>query len=609
MEALTSFVRGRWFPLIELGCVGVATIIWELGAASNYLPLLIALAPWVVRFAAGSNPFKGWGIDIALALFVVTAAFSAYLAYDQPAAIVKFWLLVAAVLLFYAFANQPKSNLGILAGLIGLVGVGFAVYYLLANDWGMYPSRIALFNRLGLSWIDLLPTIQGIHPNITAGIIAMTLPLLIGLAVNAWRDRKWLLFAGLCLGLLVSGMAFLLIASRHSLVAVGITVVIGLIWLASVYLADALHWKRGLVFGVILLLGLLTGVVFTASNPDLTQRINSLPVAGDYTVNRYVVTQGVLSLIGDYPYSGAGLESFPGQFSTYYLLTPNYIIPHSYNLFTDVALEQSILAALSLVWVLLISIFLLLVYGKKLALPLATLRWAVLASYSVVIVHSFFDDILYDYRQAPLLLLLPGMAFALAAPGLARAYRRGRTRLRRQVYTGAAVTILAMLLVGLINYRLILADWYANRGALEMARVELSEWDWDNSSWKYGNPVEDFQTAEEMFERALAYEPGNKIANYRLGLISLLRQNNPAAVAYLTKAYVRDPRDRGVIKALGLSYVWNGRFELARPLLEQIPESREEVGVYRWFWGTQGREDLASNADKYLSILNPNTTQ
>jgi hypothetical protein len=74
---------------------------------------LIALAPWVVRFALGVSPFKGWGIDLALALFIVTAGITAWLAYDQPTAIYKFWLLVAAVLLFYAVANQPENNLWI----------------------------------------------------------------------------------------------------------------------------------------------------------------------------------------------------------------------------------------------------------------------------------------------------------------------------------------------------------------------------------------------------------------------------------------------------------------------------------------------------------------
>lgn len=610
MDTLTAFVRGRWFPIIELSCAGLATVIWEIGSISVYLPLLIALAPWVIRFAVGSSPFKGWGIDIALGLFIVTAAITAWLAYDQPASIHKFWLLVAAVLLFYAFANQPQSNLWIIASLICLVGIGFAIYYLLTNDWGMYPARIALLNRVVVGWMNIRPTIQGqsIHPNITAGIIGMTLPIQIASGVNAWRARKWLLFAGICLGLLLSGLVFILIASRHSLVVIGVTVMIGLIWLTSVYLARALYWKLWIVFSLILVLGLVIGSLFVARNPGIAQIVVSLPIASDYTVNRYVVTQGVLNLIGDYPYTGTGLESFPGQFSTYYLITPNYIIPHSYNLYLDVALEQGIIAVLSLLWVMLISILLLLIYGKSLALPLSTLRWAILVSFLIVLIHSFFDDIIYDYGQAPLLLLLPGMAVALAAPGLSEASKRRRRRLRRQVYSVAAVTILAILIAGLFNYRQLLADWYANLGALQMSRVELSEWDWDNSTWKYDKPVEVLDPAKKLFERALDYDPGNRIANHRLGLISMLRRNYPAAVAYLSKAYEKEPGDRGIIKALGLSFVWIEQFELAMPLLEQIPEAGEELGIYRWYWSTHGREDLASNASTFLSLLDPTST-
>ena len=610
MDSLTVFVRGRWFPIIELSCAGLATVLWEIGSMSVYLPLLIALAPWVIRFAVGSSPFKSWGIDIALALFIITAAVTAWLAYDQPAAIYKFWLLVAAVLLFYAFANQPESNLWMLAGLICLVGIGFAVYYLLTNDWGIYPSKIEFLNRVGLGWMDIRPTIQSkrIHPNITAGIIGMTLPLLLALGLTAWREKKWLRLAGISLGLLLLVVVFLLIASRHSLVAISITAVIGLIWLASVYLAGALHWKRWSVFGLILILGMVIGGVVAASNPGIVQKVVALPIAAGDTVNRLEVTQGAFSVIGDYPYSGAGLESFPGQFSIYYLITPNYIIPHSYNLYLDVASEQGIIAALSLLWVMLLSIILLLIYGKSLALPLSTLRWAVLASFLVVAVHSFFDDIIYDYSQAPLLLLLPGMAVALAAPGLAEASERRKRRLKRQVYMGAGVTILAMLLVGIFNYHTFLAEWYANIGALQMARVELSEWDWDNSGWKYNERVEVLEPAEKMFERALEYDPGNKTANHRLGLISIFRHNYPAAIDYLSKAYEKDPGHRGIVKALGLSYIWNGQFNQALPLLDQIPETREEMGIYRSYWWAHGREDLASNAATFLSLLNPATS-
>jgi hypothetical protein len=83
-----------------------------------------------------------------------------------------------------------------------------------------------------------------------------------------------------------------------------------------------------------------------------------------------------------------------------------------------------------------------------------------------------------------LLLLLPGLATALAGPGLAEASQHRKPLLGRQVYIGAAVTMLVLLVVGFFNHRPFMANWYANLGALRMAQVELSVWDWDNSAWK-----------------------------------------------------------------------------------------------------------------------------
>jgi predicted Zn-dependent protease len=88
----------------------------------------------------------------------------------------------------------------------------------------------------------------------------------------------------------------------------------------------------------------------------------------------------------------------------------------------------------------------------------------------------------------------------------------------------------------------------------------------------------------------------------------MLRRNYPTAIVYLSRAYEKEPNDRGVVKALGLSYVWNAQYEMAIPLLEQIPEAGEEMGVYRWYWWTKGQEDLASKANTLLSLLNPTTT-
>jgi lipopolysaccharide biosynthesis regulator YciM len=152
-----------------------------------------------------------------------------------------------------------------------------------------------------------------------------------------------------------------------------------------------------------------------------------------------------------------------------------------------------------------------------------------------------------------------------------------------------------------------MASWYANLGALQMARFDLA--DWNTGTWKDGSQIEGLKPAEELFIRALEYDPGNQTANHRLGLINMISRDFPAAVAHLTLAYQKEPSHRGIVKALGLSYVWNKQPDQALPLLKRIPEAEAELAIYPWWWRNQGREDLAQNAELLLARLAPAETQ
>jgi tetratricopeptide (TPR) repeat protein len=396
-------------------------------------------------------------------------------------------------------------------------------------------------------------------------------------------------------------------ATRHAMVALSATAVVGIIWLASAYLSRKFSWKPWLVFAVLLVLflGVASGIM--AGTPGLFEKSAGFLFSSGQATNRLEMTQGALSLIGDFPFTGGGLESFPGLFSTYYLVTPNYIIPHSYNLYLDVALEQGIVALLALLWVLAVSTILLLVYGKSLLWPSSLLRWAVLASLLVFIVHSFLDDILYDSNETPFLFLLPGMAMALTAPGLALAAQSRRQRNTRRVYLGTALIVLAILSVGFLTRQSLISGWYANLGALQMARVELAVW--NTSAWKDGSQVEQMKSAEELFTRALEFDPDNRTANHRLGLMDLMRRNFPAAITHLSRAVQKAPLHRGIIKSLGQSYLWNGEIDNALPLLEILPETPAEMDAYTWWWRVQGREDLAENAGLLRAQLDSAPTE
>ena len=143
--------------------------------------------------------------------------------------------------------------------------------------------------------------------------------------------------------------------------------------------------------------------------------------------------------------------------------------------------------------------------------------------------------------------------------------------------------------------------WYAYRGAVEMARVELKGW--PESRWEDCCPPGSLSISEGYFERALQNDPHSRLAHARLGLIALRREDYAAAITHLEEAYRRQTNERGVRKALGYSYAWGGRPREALGLLRTIPEAQEEMGIYAWWWGTQGRQDLALLANEMMLLL------
>jgi len=134
-----------------------------------------------------------------------------------------------------------------------------------------------------------------------------------------------------------------------------------------------------------------------------------------------------------------------------------------------------------------------------------------------------------------------------------------------------------------------------------MAKVELSNF--PTGLWDEGQHADLLSPAESYFNRALASNPANPVAHYRLGLIALLKRDFPNAVSHLEFAHRGNPDHRGMIKALGFSYIWNGQIEAALPLLALIPETKQEIANYPWWWRGLNRPDLAAYAEQYLEIV------
>jgi tetratricopeptide (TPR) repeat protein len=227
----------------------------------------------------------------------------------------------------------------------------------------------------------------------------------------------------------------------------------------------------------------------------------------------------------------------------------------------------------------------------------------------LVALHGLAEDALYGTWAIPSLFFLPGFVVALEGHGSERVNEAWLPRLapprpvsRRSGLLLAAIAV-ALVALGVGFGRSIVSSIQANLGALVMARQQLTGW--PTGSWNDGREVANLRPAEAWFAKALASKADNRSAHYRLGLIDMQRRDFTGAVDHLSLAAQRSPGHRGVTKSLGFALCWAGSLDEAAQQLVVIPEARRELEIYVWWWGTQGRPDLADRAQRLASRLPP----
>jgi tetratricopeptide (TPR) repeat protein len=301
--------------------------------------------------------------------------------------------------------------------------------------------------------------------------------------------------------------------------------------------------------------------------------------------------------VRDFPYTGGGLDAFAGLFSQYIKVTPNFIIGYSHNLYLDVAIEQGLPGLAFFLFQLAEGVWLLLnaQHGSG-------LRGIVLAGLVVLLVHGLVDDPLYANRGTPFLFLIPALVVASSynREDSPRETAKGAA-LSKIRLIGIALALIAATILAFIFRFPLLSAWDANIGAVQMARTELA--DFPSGKWDDGSRASQLASTEALFQKSLELDPMNVTANYRLGLIHMLRRDFPQALSYLEKAYTTAPGHRGVQKNLAYTFVWVGQLDRAQRLLRGIEEGQRELEVYTWWWTTQGRPDLAKQAEEMLVRL------
>lgn len=541
---------------------------------------------WRVPFRR--SRFGGW-----LVLFLATAVLGIYTAYDFTQALGKFWVLLGATAVYWAIVSLPRRSTFLLAGATGPIGALLAVYFVLSNDWRLWRADIGFLNRLGRSWMAIRPSfsfLPVVHPNTLAGMMALLLPFTLAFAIFAWRRRKtgWFWFALVCLSTTAGGLVFT--SSLGAWLALAVGLGIWLFWWVSRRIGSQRPALPKLLALVVLPGGLaLAGWLLTSTR----LRFDLL--------TRWDLVRQTFFLRQDFAFTGSGLATFPALYSQYVRVIPNYFVAYS-NLYLDIWLELGFLALVSLLAILGVSFWRLLGpmrWGKR---PLwwrqiGLFEWAAFVSLMVMCLHGLTDDALFGTQASPLLFFAPAMVTLVT-----RQPRRAVALLplrRWGMGLGGTAVLLGILF---FSFRpAIMAQWQANLAALALAREELVGWPTDQ--WDRGECLECYAPAKAAFGQALALNPQNRTANYRLGLLAMLERDYDTAVAHLEAALARSPQHRGIVKSLGYSYVWQGELEKAANLLANIPEAQVEMTVYTSWWQDQGRPDLASQASEMSDIL------
>ncbi len=598
---LQKFIDSRWFALSEVLLVLASGLILYLWPSVGGWSLILLLLPWCLRLISGQFPFQRTIFDGFIAIFVLTAAIGYWAAYDENAAMNKFWLILLAVLFYYALSRQPKENLGWLAGIFFSISVGVSIYFFLTHDFVALPRKLQVVNNIGLWIMHVRPQIvwKPIHPNYVSGIAAITAPFgfyPLWKSKNEAAKNPTALYAVMFLSFMLIAFTIFMATSRGVILAMMSAAGSWVVWRVACTSGNNFRLKQETIFPI-LVLGYLAIVVLLlyAGPASFTGSVISQSNYG--TGTRAELFRRSLYFLREFPFTGAGLNAFPGLYSYYMLGVPFFYLPNSHNLFLDVAIEQGILAGLLYLFMFLGSVWF--VSRSIIKAPSAEIlvfSWLVLFALIISIVHGMVDDYLYNGNGSLLALFLIGTSLFVKRAAL---HDEGFVAQFDYRITGAVVALFVG--VCLFNFNAIRSAWYADLGAVQMTRVELAGF--PTNQWTDIKIVPQLKTAETSLYSALLYDRNNETANYRLGLISMLRQNYAAAAVNLAMAYKEVPDNRGIIKNLGYCYLWLGEMDKAKPLLEQIPEAREELGIYSWWWKTQNRADLADHASMMLSQL------
>lgn len=591
------------FALIEFILVAISCTLLSIFPQFGWLPLIFALISIVFRALIQPGAFRLPRITLPILVFIATAIIAVWVAYNTSQALEKLYLILGSFLLFITVSNQPRRNLWLIFLTMGVYGFVAMTFFLFVYDWNQLSTDIGFIYQFSRWWMRFRPQFQlagmnapGFLQSISVdGLLAVLFPLNTAASIYSWRKDYRNLSVILIIINIGLGVGLLLTSSLTAWMAVFVGLVT---WKVLYSLIQKKYFRQiaqllPLLPILIIAFGILLPVIVDPRNP-------LVPAISTNLSSRLEISKNTLYLIGDFPFTGGGLNSFAGLYSQYILIIPHFLFNYSHNLFLDIALQQGILG---------LTLWGLIIYLTSSKLTAALLSQdnhmrghylfttAIYSSVIIMLVYGIIDDPIYNSQLELLtLFLIPALAVTVSSKD-----KSTQKLISRYYKLGIVGTFLITAVITAILFTPTNAQWMGNIGAVKMAKGELSNWPTDK--WDDSSNIASYSDTESDFNRAVVLQADQLTANYRLGLIWMARRDFQKASNYLETAIAEAPEHRGVIKSLGYCYTWLGSYEKAQVLLTQIPESQNELQTYVSWWKNLGRNDLAANAAEMVEVL------
>lgn len=558
---------------------------------AGWWPVLLGVLPPFLRVARDRQPYFLSRFDPWLLLFLISAGIGVWAAYNQAEAWIRFRLLLLATLFFKELSQVSVDQRPTMANALGVMGAMAALAYM--------GARLPAVRDAVPAWIP-----GGLNENAFSGSLIVFLPFAVA-GIGSGTSTQDLGKAGL--GLVSSALMLatvMSLGSRGAILAFASSAafVILLVAFSQAHRKSKSHFWVLVFLLLVAAMLVIVGIVAAVGTTRLWHSITNM----ESMLSRVTLYREGWDLLPDFFLFGGGLGSFPGLFSRYAIGIQVPLYTHAHNFFLDLILGQGVLGVVAYLAVILMS-------GRKIIAALIRggsqgwyLEGAVLLALAAPLLHGIVDDPLYASPTAFLLFLPAGVAAQIDLQS-DKLVQKGRLpnkspwSMPSAAMAWLAIATILGVGIGFAAWRPLAATVLANVGAVRMSRSELQGWP-ERASYAWTDKTE-LLAIRETFKHAINLDPGNRTAHHRLGLLDVESRQFEEAAAHLEQALARRPPHRAIRKELGLTLIWLGRYDEAASILATVPGTISELRVYSWWWGTQGRPDLAARAEQGLHAL------